>query len=263
MLTLVIQDLFATAGEKEILKGLNLKINEGEVHAIMGPNGSGKSTLSKVIMGHPNYTVTKGKILLNGKNIVSLSPDERAKKGLFLGFQSPQKIPGLHTSQFLRSAVNNKHRGKSISVFDFRTLLEKEREQLAISPQLTDRYLNEGFSGGEMKKTEVLQMTLLQPKIAILDEIDSGLDIDALQIVCKNINALLTKTGMGLLLITHYNRILDYIKPDKLHIMTDGSIIRSGPASLAKEIEKKGYCILCQEVRSHKKNKLPVLSPKK
>jgi Fe-S cluster assembly ATP-binding protein len=250
MLTLTLQDLHATAGEKEILKGLNLTVQEGEIHAIMGPNGSGKSTLSKVIMGHPHYQVIKGKILLNGKNIRSLSPDERAKKGLFLGFQSPQKIPGLPTTQFLRSAVQHLKKRKSLSVFEFRTFLEQERKKLNISDHLIDRYLNEGASGGEMKKLEILQMALLQPKIAILDEIDSGLDIDALRIVCKNINTLVQQTGMGILLITHYNRILQYIKPDYVHIMMDGSIIRSGPASLSTEIEKKGYTILYREVYS-------------
>jgi len=165
MLTLTLQDLHATAGEKEILKGLSLTVQEGEIHAIMGPNGSGKSTLSKVIMGHPHYQVIKGKILLNGKNIRSLSPDERAKKGLFLGFQSPQKIPGLPTTQFLRSAVQHLKKRKSLSVFEFRTFLEQERKKLNISDHLIDRYLNEGASGGEMKKLEILQMALLQPKI--------------------------------------------------------------------------------------------------
>lgn len=265
MFTLDIQHLSASIAEKGILKDLNLTVKQGEIHAIMGPNGSGKSTLSKVILGHPHYQVNAGQILLNGEDITTLSPDKRARKGLFLAFQSPQKIPGLPTSQFLRSAYNAQKKEqapeeKPASVFQFKKLLEDQAKKLHMDETLTQRYLNEGFSGGEMKKTEILQMSLLKPKIAILDEIDSGLDIDALRIVCQNIQAQYEEQKLGLLLITHYYRILDYVVPDFVHIMVDGKIIRSGDASLAKEVEEKGYTKIMKELGLTKESKLKVVT---
>ncbi len=253
MSTLSIKNLNVATHEKHILKGVNLKIESGKIHAIMGPNGSGKSTLAKVILGHPAYTVQSGSIEFDGKDITSLSPDKRAKKGLFLAFQSPQKIPGLPVSQFLRTAYNAVHKPveeekRGLGVFQFQKLIKGNMDKLKIDAHFTERYLNEGFSGGEMKKTEILQMALLKPKIAILDEIDSGLDVDALKIVCKNIVEQHRENGTGILLITHYNRILDYLKPDFVHVMVNGKLVQSGDAALAQEVEEKGYNHLLEEV---------------
>ncbi len=242
MAHLVIKDLHASINGNEILKGLSLEVKSNEVNAIMGPNGSGKSTMAYVLMGHPNYEITKGQILLDGEDLTELEPDERAKKGLFLSFQYPQEIPGVSVSNFLRTALNN-FRGKEnqISVLDFHKLLKEKMEILKIDPSFATRYLNEGFSGGEKKRTEILQLSMLKPKIAILDETDSGTDVDALKVISNGINAVKESTDMGIILITHYDRILRYIKPDKVHILVDGKIVKSGGPELASHIELRGY----------------------
>lgn len=238
---LKIENLFAgTVEGKEILKGVSLTIKQNEIHAIMGPNGGGKSTLAQVIMGHPGYKITKGKILVNGVDISKLTPDKRANMGIFLGFQYPVEVPGVSFSNFLRMAVNEKKNDKDkVSPIAFRNLLSEKAKKLAFSEDITKRFLNEGFSGGEKKKAEVLQLAMLEPDFAILDEPDSGLDVDALKYIAKNLSKL--DFPVGLLLITHYQRILHYIKPDFVHILINGKIIKSGNASLAKEIEKSGY----------------------
>lgn len=255
MTTLSIENIFASVEEKKILNDLSLTLKSGEIHAIMGPNGSGKSTLSKIILGHPAYTIDSGNIYLDKENINELETDERAKKGLFLAFQSPQKIPGLPLMQFLKTAYSNHQKyhdenAKPISVFQFKKTLEQEADKVHLQQHFLDRSVNEGLSGGEMKKTEMLQMRILEPKIAILDEIDSGLDIDALKIVCENLKDLYKKTKMGILMITHYNRILQYIKPDFVHIMMHGKIVKSGDAALADQVEKEGYSIFEEAKRS-------------
>ncbi len=236
---LEIKDLYVEVDGKEILKGVSLKVNQGEVHALMGPNGSGKSTLSQTIMGHPRYIVTRGDILYNGESILKLSPDKRARLGLFLSFQYPAEIPGVGMAYFLRSAMAATN-GSPKSVKEFRQMLMEKMELLKIPKEFANRYLNEGFSGGEKKRSEILQLAVLQPKVAILDETDSGLDIDALKTVANGINTL-RGPSMGMLLITHYNRILHYVKPDKVHILIDGKIVRSGDHELAIELEEKGY----------------------
>ncbi|RMF05083.1 Fe-S cluster assembly ATPase SufC, partial [Candidatus Woesearchaeota archaeon] len=220
---LEIKDLHVSVVEKdsrkEILKGLNLVVKPGEIHALMGPNGSGKSTLAYAIMGHPKYEISKGSIKFKGKDVASLSPDERAKLGIFLSFQHPEAIPGVPMESFLRSAANAV-RGEPYSILEFRELLEKKAEQFRIQPEFMKRYLNEGFSGGEKKKAEILQMSILQPDIAILDETDSGLDVDSLKIVAEGVNSVKReKPELSVLLITHYQRILDYIQPDFVHVM--------------------------------------------
>ena len=237
---LEVKDLHVSIEGKEIIKGVNLKVNDGEIVAFMGPNGSGKSTLSYVLMGHPKYSITKGKILYNGEDITNMEPDERAKKGLFLSFQYPSEIPGVSVSNFLRTALNSK-REKPISVIEFRNLLLEKLQLLKMDKSFMNRYLNEGFSGGEKKRAEILQLAVLEPKIAILDETDSGTDIDALKTIANGVNIIKKKTGMGCLLITHYNRILQYIKPDKVMIMVDGKVVDEGEAELADEIEASGY----------------------
>lgn len=239
--TLIIDNLHvSTIDGKEILKGVSLIIKQNEIHAVMGPNGGGKSTLAQVIMGHPGFVTTKGKILVNGKNIIKLSPDKRAKLGIFLGFQYPVEVPGVNFASFLRMAANeNKTKEKKISPIAFRNLMAEKAKQLAFSEDVARRSLNEGFSGGEKKKAEILQMTLLKPSFAILDEPDSGLDVDALKYISKTISSL--DFPVGIMLITHYQRILHYLHPDFVHILIDGKIIKSGDASLAKIIEKNGY----------------------
>ncbi len=239
-MTLEIKNLHVEVDGKEILKGVSLVVKKGEVHALMGPNGSGKSTLSQTVMGHPRYKITKGEILFNGENINELSPDKRARLGLFLSFQYPQEIPGVSMANFLRTAINATNGGTPVNVKDFRQVLYEKMELLKISKEFANRYLNEGFSGGEKKRSEILQMAILRPKIAILDETDSGLDIDALKVVSNGINTLKNPDN-GILLITHYNRILRYIQPDKVHILVKGKIIRSGGHELALELEEKGY----------------------
>ncbi len=237
-MTLKIENLHASVEGKEILKGISLEVKPNEVVALMGPNGSGKSTLASVLMGHPSYQVTKGKITLNGENITEWSADKRAKAGLFLSFQYPKEIAGLSLSNFLRTAANAV-REKPLSVLDFRKIMESEMKQLKIDPAFQKRYVNEGFSGGEKKRAEILQMAILNPKYAVLDETDSGLDIDALKTVAEGVNR--QKSGKGILVITHYQRLLDYIVPDRILVMKAGKIVQEGGKELVRELESKGY----------------------
>jgi Fe-S cluster assembly ATP-binding protein len=245
-MSLEIQNLHVRIEEREILRGLNLKVSKGETHALMGPNGSGKSTLANTIMGNPTYEVTEGKILFNGEDLTEADPDERARAGLFMAFQYPATIPGVSVANFLRMAVNAK-REEPIKVKEFGKLLGENMELLRIDRAFTSRYLNEGFSGGEKKRAEILQLAMLKPEIAVLDETDSGLDIDALRIVSDGVNAL-SGPDMGSLIITHYTRILDYVKPQFVHIMLDGRIVREGGPELADELEEKGYDFIREEV---------------
>lgn len=239
--TLEIKDLHVSIEDKEILKGVNLTINTGEIHAVMGPNGTGKSTLSAAIMGHPAFTVTKGEVLLDGVNVLELDVDERAKAGLFLAMQYPSEITGVTNADFMRSAINAKREeGKEINLMQFIKKLDKEMEFLDMDPDMAQRYLNEGFSGGEKKRNEILQLMMLQPKFAILDEIDSGLDIDALKIVSKGINEM-RGDDFGSLIITHYQRLLNYITPDFVHVMYNGKIVKTGGPELAHRLENEGY----------------------
>jgi Fe-S cluster assembly ATP-binding protein len=238
-----IKDLHAEIDGKEILKGLSLTIGKGEVHAIMGPNGAGKSTLSYIIAGHEDYEVTKGDILFNGESILEMSADERAAVGVFLAFQYPVEIPGVQMTQFLKTSLNavRKARGEDeMPTLDFIKLLRSKTAELNIKDDMLKRPVNVGFSGGEKKRNEVLQMAMLEPQICVLDETDSGLDIDALKIVADGVNAL-RATDRSFLVITHYQRLLDYIVPDHVHILADGKIIKSGDAQLAKDLEDKGY----------------------
>ena len=247
---LELKNLHVSVQGKEIVKGVSLKVTEGEIHAVMGPNGSGKSTLSYAVMGHPKYEITKGDVLVNGESILPLTPDQRAKKGLFLGFQYPYEVQGVGTANFIRNAANSQlaARGeKNIPVMEFQKQLEEKTKLLKMDQSFTTRSLNEGFSGGEKKRAEVLQMSLLKPKIAILDEPDSGLDIDALKIVANAVKEA-NKEGTGLLVITHYERILTYLQPDYVHVMNDGKIIKSGGKELAKQLEKEGYEGLVKKV---------------
>jgi Fe-S cluster assembly ATP-binding protein len=237
--TFEIIDLHARIEDKEILKGVNLVIKKGEVHALMGPNGSGKSTLANAIMGHPKYEVTQGKILMKGENILEMDPDERARKGLFLAFQYPCEVPGVRMSNFLRLACNARA-GKDLDPMEFYDKLEAKMKHLEIDEKFMKRYLNEGFSGGEKKRNEILQMMMLQPEFAVMDETDSGLDIDALKIVSRGVNEL-RGPDLGVLIITHYERILRYITPDFVHILVDGKIVKSGGADLAAHLEEHGY----------------------
>lgn len=245
MSELVIRNLHVSINDKEILKGLNLVIPQGEIHAIMGPNGTGKSTLAYTIMGHPSYTVTEGEIWFKGKNILEMEPDERSRSGLFLAFQYPVAIPGVTVANFLRTAVNARRKvlnpeDKGIAIPEFRRMLKEKMELLKMDSAFAGRYLNDGFSGGEKKRAEILQMAILKPEIAVLDETDSGLDIDALRIVSEGVNAL-RGPHLGVLVITHYQRILNYIKPDVVHVMMDGRIVESGGADLALHLEEHGY----------------------
>ncbi len=239
--TLEIKDLHVSIEDKEILKGVNLTINTDEIHAIMGPNGTGKSTLSSAIMGHPSYEVTKGEVLLDGVNILELEVDERAKAGLFLAMQYPSEITGVTNADFMRSAINAKREeGQEINLMQFIKKLDKNMDFLDIDKDMAQRYLNEGFSGGEKKRNEILQLMTLEPKFAILDEIDSGLDIDALKVVSKGINQMRGE-NFGALMITHYQRLLNYITPDKVHVMYAGKVVKSGGPELAKRLEEEGY----------------------
>lgn len=251
--TLEISNLHANIGDLKILNGINLTIKSGEIHAIMGPNGSGKSTLCNVLMGHPKYEVTKGSAKFNGKEILDLEPNERAHLGLFLGFQHPLEISGVSTGTFLRLAknLNLKANGetKQVSPMEFMPILKQTMSLLKMDEKFITRSVNEGFSGGEKKRAEIVQMAILEPKIAMLDEIDSGLDIDALKIVAEGINATFEKTGLGVLLITHYQRLLNYITPDFVHVMAKGKIIKSGDKKLAKELEKNGYEEILKKVK--------------
>jgi Fe-S cluster assembly ATP-binding protein len=241
MSTLVIKDLHVAIDGKEILKGVNLTINTNEIHAVMGPNGTGKSTLASAIMGHPKYEVTSGSIELDGENVLEMAVDERAKAGLFLGMQYPSEITGVTNADFLRSAINSRREeGDEISLMKFIRELDKKMEFLEMDLDMAQRYLNEGFSGGEKKRNEILQLMMLKPKFAILDEIDSGLDIDALKVVSSGINEMRGE-GFGSLIITHYQRLLNYITPDHVHIMMQGRIVKSGGAELAHKLEAEGY----------------------
>ena len=245
-MSLEIQNLHVRTEDKEILKGVNLKVSKGETHALMGPNGSGKSTLANTIMGNPNYEITEGRILLNGEEITEAAPDERARAGIFMAFQYPATIPGVSVANFLRTAVNA-GREEPIKVKEFGKVLRTNMDLLKIDPDFTRRYLNEGFSGGEKKRMEILQMALLEPRMCVLDETDSGLDIDALRIVADGVNAL-RGPELGTLIITHYTRILGYVTPDFVHIMLDGRIVREGGRELADELEDKGYDWVREEV---------------
>jgi len=240
---LEIRDLHATVEGKEILRGISLTVNKGEVHAIMGPNGSGKSTLAKILAGHPAYEVTKGEVLYEGRNLLELEPDERAREGVFLAFQYPVEVPGVSNAQFLRLAYNEKrkHRGEEeLDPLEFKDLLTERAKIVEMDAGLMSRSVNEGFSGGEKKRNEILQMAVLEPKLAVLDETDSGLDIDALRVVADGVNRLRTPDN-AVILVTHYQRLLNYIVPDRVHVLYRGRIVRSGGKELALALEEKGY----------------------
>ena len=240
---LEISNLKARTGDADILHGLSLSVNKGEVHAIMGPNGSGKSTLAQVVAGNDAYEVTDGSVLFNGNNLLDLEPEERARDGIFLGFQYPVEIPGVNNAYLLKAAVNarRKHQGlEEIDAFEFLKLAREKMALLGMDPKFLNRGVNEGFSGGEKKRNEILQMAMLEPSLAILDETDSGLDIDALKAVAEGVNAL-RSPERAIILVTHYQRLLDYIEPDFVHVLSEGQIVRSGDKSLALELEEKGY----------------------
>ena len=248
MATLEIKNLHVSIEDKEILKGVNLKMSTGEIHAIMGPNGTGKSTLSSTIMGDPAYKITKGDILLNGKSIIDLPVDERARMGLFLAMQYPQEIPGVTNAEFVKSAINARRpKDDPIPLMDFIKRLDETLETLDMSEEMADRYLNEGFSGGEKKRNEIMQMMMIRPEFAILDEIDSGLDIDALKVVSRGVNQM-RGDNFGSLIITHYQRLLNYIVPDYVHVMMDGQLVKTGGPDLAIRLEKEGYAKLRDEL---------------
>lgn len=244
-----IKNLHANVEGKEILKGLNLVVNPGEIHAIMGPNGAGKSTLASVLVGNPSFEVTEGEVTFNGKEILEMDPEERAKEGMFLSFQYPVEIPGVSMTNFMRAALNEKrkHEGLDpISASDFLKLMKEKRELVELDSSLASRSVNEGFSGGEKKRNEIFQMAMLEPKLAILDETDSGLDIDALRIVAAGVNKLRTPEN-ATIVITHYQRLLDYIKPDFVHVLYKGRIVKSAGPELALELEEKGYDWIIKE----------------
>lgn len=248
MSVLEVKDLHVTVEGKKILKGVNLKMSTGEIHAIMGPNGTGKSTLSSTIMGDPAYKITKGDILLNGKSIIDLPVDERARMGLFLAMQYPQEIPGVTNAEFVKSAINaRRSKDDPIPLMDFIKRLDETLETLDMSEEMADRYLNEGFSGGEKKRNEIMQMMMIRPEFAILDEIDSGLDIDALKVVSRGVNQM-RGDNFGSLIITHYQRLLNYIVPDYVHVMMDGQLVKTGGPDLAIRLEKEGYAKLRDEL---------------
>lgn len=242
---LEIKNLYATVAGKPILRGLNLVVKPGEIHALMGPNGSGKSTLSNVVMGHPNYAVTEGEIFYKGQNITEMEPDERAKLGIFLAFQYPTSIPGVTLANFLLASVKAIRGSENVKLLEFRKELIAQMSALGISQDFAKRYVNEGFSGGEKKRCEILQMAMLKPGLAILDETDSGLDIDALRIVSDGVNRL-TTPEMGVLVITHYQRLLNHIKPHFVHVLVHGRIVQSGGPEVALQLEEKGYDELLQ-----------------
>ena len=246
MSQLEIKNLHVNVEGKEILKGVDLIIEQGKVHAIMGPNGTGKSTLAYTLMGHPNYAVTQGEVLFKGQNVLELEPDERSRLGIFLAFQYPVSIPGVTVANFLRTAINARRRAqnpedKGMPIPEFRKLLKEKMAMLKMDPNFAGRYLNEGFSGGEKKRHEILQLALLKPKIAILDETDSGLDVDALKVVSEGVNRYAEETHGGILVITHYTRILRYIQPQFVHVFVGGRIVESGGPELADELDANGY----------------------
>ncbi|WP_423188652.1 Fe-S cluster assembly ATPase SufC [Alkalibacterium sp. f15] len=248
MAVLEIKNLHVSIEDKEILKGVNLIMKTGEIHAIMGPNGTGKSTLSAAIMGHPKYEVTEGEVLLDGENILEMEVDERARAGLFLAVQYPSEIAGISNAEFMRAAINSRRDDDNkMGVMEFLKRLDKKMALLDMPEEMAERYLNEGFSGGEKKRNEILQLMMIEPTFAILDEIDSGLDIDALQVVSKGINEMRGE-GFGSLIITHYQRLLNYITPDIVHIMMDGRVVKTGGADLAKDLEAEGYKGLMEEL---------------
>ncbi|MBP8256563.1 MAG: Fe-S cluster assembly ATPase SufC [Opitutaceae bacterium] len=248
MSSLEIRDLHVAIGEKPIVKGLSLTINPGEVHAIMGPNGTGKSTLAKAIAGHPDYTITQGDVLLGGRSILEQEPDERARAGIFLAFQYPSEIPGVSIANFLRAAVQARMgEGEELDATAYYKRLYQKMDLLKIDRKFTSRSVNEGFSGGEKKRCEILQMAMLEPRFALMDETDSGLDIDALRIVAEGVNTL-RGPGLGVMLITHYQRLLEHIVPDLVHVMYEGRIVKSGDKTLALELESRGYDWVKQEL---------------
>ncbi|MBC1729298.1 Fe-S cluster assembly ATPase SufC [Listeria seeligeri] len=248
MATLKIQDLHVEIEGKEILKGVNLEISTGEIHAIMGPNGTGKSTLSSAIMGHPKYEVTQGTITLDGEDVLEMGVDERARAGLFLAMQYPSEISGVTNAEFIRAAINSRREeGDEIPVMQFIRKLDAKMDILDMDEEMAERYLNEGFSGGEKKRNEILQLLMIEPKLAILDEIDSGLDIDALKVVSKGVNEMRGE-GFGCLIITHYQRLLNYITPDFVHVMMQGKVVKEGGPELAKRLEAEGYDWIKQEL---------------
>jgi Fe-S cluster assembly ATP-binding protein len=245
MSQLEIRNLHVSIEDKEILKGVSLTVKQGEIHAIMGPNGTGKSTLAYTLMGHPSYTVTEGEVIFKDQNLLELEPDERSRLGMFLAFQYPVAIPGVTVANFLRTAINSRRRAenpddKGMPIPEFRKLLKEKMSMLKMDQNFAGRYLNDGFSGGEKKRAEILQMATLKPEIAVLDETDSGLDIDALRVVAEGVNAL-AGSNLGVLVITHYQRLLNYIKPHFVHIMLDGRIVESGGPDLALHLEEQGY----------------------
>ena len=249
---LKIENLHASIGDKEILKGINLTVGKGEVHAIMGPNGSGKSTLSSVLVGHPTYEVTEGSVTFEGEDILELEPEERAHRGLFLSFQYPVEIPGVSMVNFMRAALNERRKAAGLDPLpaaEFLKLMKQKRELVELDNKLASRSVNEGFSGGEKKRNEIFQMAMLEPKLAILDETDSGLDIDALRIVAKGVNELRSPEN-STIVITHYQRLLDYIRPDFVHVLYKGRIVRSGGPELALELEEHGYDWIKEEVEA-------------
>ena len=242
---LKVENLHVEIDGNEIVKGLDLEVGKGEIHAIMGPNGSGKSTLANVLMGHPRYEVTEGSVTYEGEDVLELEPDERAKMGMFLAFQYPSEVPGVSVANFLRTAVNSV-REEDLSPMDMYKLLQEKMAVMRMDPKFAERYLNEGFSGGEKKRNEILQLLMLEPRLAILDETDSGLDIDALQVVARGVNEM-RAPGFSAVLITHYQRILRYIEPDRVHVMLDGRLVTSGGKELAEALEEKGYDWVRQE----------------
>lgn len=249
---LEIDNLNTTVSGVEILKGLSLTVNVGEVHAIMGPNGSGKSTLAQVIAGHDDYVITDGSVRYDGQNLLELTPEERAREGVFLGFQYPVEIPGVNNAYLLKAAINAKRRYKGLNELDAFEFLQLAREKITVldmEPSFLNRGVNEGFSGGEKKRNEIFQMTMLEPRLIILDETDSGLDIDALQVVAKGINAM-RSPERAIVVITHYQRLLDYVEPDFVHVLSEGQIVRSGDKTLARQLEEKGYNWLRETVKA-------------
>ena len=251
MADLEIKNLHVSAGDKQILKGVDLHVRSGEFHALMGPNGSGKSTLANVVMGHPNLEVTEGQVLFDGEDITEADPDERARAGLFMAFQYPVAIPGVSVAKYLRMVMNAHRQARGdaeISLKDFRKTVEAAMELTHVPREFSNRYLNDGFSGGEKKRMEILQLALLHPRLAVLDETDSGLDIDALNTVAKGVNTIAEGSDMGVLIITHYQRILHMVKPQFVHIMFEGRIVKQGGPELVEQLEKRGYGWIRDEV---------------